>query len=175
MKAGWIFPGLVAVVVIQLGVLIGVYLNAVYPLWSGREILLKTTPVDPRSLFRGNYARLSFDISSIAWAEMADKQLPRQGEIIYVRLKKNEEGLYEYDNASRTKFKQGLFIRGRVQNPVWMRGLGQAQVRYGIEAYFAPKDKALALEKELQAGGIAKVMVASNGKAALKEVVAGGK
>jgi hypothetical protein len=42
---------------------------------------------------------------------------------------------------------------------------------YGIEAYFAPEKKAQILEKEMGQGGIAVVMVAKNGKAALKEVI----
>ena len=45
------------------------------------------------------------------------------------------------------------------------------RIRYGIEAYFLPREKALALEKALRnSGSVATVMVAPNGKAALMEV-----
>ena len=44
-------------------------------------------------------------------------------------------------------------------------------VTYGIEAFFAQKERALKLEKDLQNGnGIAVLMVTDGGKAALKEV-----
>jgi uncharacterized membrane-anchored protein len=49
----------------QIVVLAGEYLGAVYPLWTGQEIKLKIVPVDPRSLFRGNYARLGYSISTV--------------------------------------------------------------------------------------------------------------
>ena len=60
-----------------------------------------------------------------------------------------------------------MFLRGRV-----IGFLPEYQwVRYGIEAFFAPKEKALELEKELRNGGIAVLMVARNGRAALKDVI----
>ncbi|MBT3870270.1 MAG: GDYXXLXY domain-containing protein [Gammaproteobacteria bacterium] len=48
-----------------MAVLVGMYVTAALPLWTGAEIRLATAPVDPRSLFRGNYALLSYDISEI--------------------------------------------------------------------------------------------------------------
>jgi len=52
-----------------------------------------------------------------------------------------------------------------------MRGLSSFRVKYGIEAFFAPKIKALQLEKDLRSGGVAVLMVSSGGKARLMEVV----
>ena len=34
-------------------------------LLTGKEVLLKTVPVDPRDLFRGDYVVLRYDISTI--------------------------------------------------------------------------------------------------------------
>jgi uncharacterized membrane-anchored protein len=62
--------GLVIIICFQVVILLCVYLNAVTPLWSGREIKLATVPVDPRSLFRGNYARLRYHISDIPAADI---------------------------------------------------------------------------------------------------------
>ena len=45
-------------------------------------------------------------------------------------------------------------------------------MKYGIEALFAPKEKALALERQLRDSGVAVVRVAPNGKAALVTVEA---
>lgn len=171
MSRSWVMRGLVAAVLLQLGILAVEYVNSVYPLWTGQEVRLKTIPVDPRSLFRGNYARLNYDISNITLQEKEDTPDPRLGEIVYVKLKQDEDGLYIFDGASLSKPNMGLYIRGRIQTPRWNIAASLYRVHYGIEAFFAPKEKALALEKDLRRGGVAIVMVANNGKAALKDVI----
>lgn len=157
------------VIVMQILVLAGEYLGAVYPLWVGQEVKLKTVPIDPRSMFRGNYARLNYAISQVFVTDQTIHLKPRFGEIIYVSLKENEEGIHELSGASFNKPKSGLYIRGRV-NDRWVTG-NKYRVKYGIEAFFAPKEKALALEKDLRGGGVAVVQIASNGKPALKDVI----
>ena len=157
--------GLAVVIVLQLGVLVMEYGSAVFPLITGEEIRIKVVPVDPRSLFRGNYARLSYEISRVNLPD--DSRALRKNEIVYVTLKKNENDLYEADGISLSKPDSGLFIRGRVGR-THDRTIG---IRYGIEAFFAPEEKALGLEKRLPAGGVAVVMLAKNGKPALKDII----
>ena len=159
------------VIVFQCIVLAGEYIKAVYPLWTGQEIKLKTVPVDPRSLFRGNYARLRYEISNIKAEDINKLKTPRHGEIIYIKLKAETDGLYAYNGVSLSKPQNAVYIRGRIQTGRFMRRSGNYQVKYGIEAYFAPKEKAMDLEEKLRNKGVAKVMVAKNGKAALKEVM----
>ena len=170
MNKNWTIKGLIFLVVFQIVVLATEYLNAVYPLWTGQEVKLKVVPVDPRSLFRGNYARLNYDISRITPSKEATIKIPRNGEIIYVIIKPNKDGIHSYTGASFEEPAEGLFLRGRISK---QGGSGNApfRVRYGIEAYFAPKQKALALEKKLRKGGIAQIMVAANGKATLKDII----
>ncbi len=175
MKRQTVLIGLMAVVVLQAAVLAGEYLGAVYPLWTGRAVRLKTMPIDPRSLFRGNYARLNYEISRIPTADLGEKRMIRGGEVVYVLLKPADDGIYDYAGASLTRPQSGLFLRGRVEDRTqWFsRVRGDAlHIRYGIEAYFAPKQKAMELERKLAHGGVAVVMIASNGKAALKDVLA---
>lgn len=159
--------GLLAAIAFQVMVLAMEYCSAVYPLVSGQEIRLKTVPVDPRSLFRGNYARLNYDISRINVSGSPLPRAPRKNELVYVKLKPDEKGYYIPDGVTLTKPKKGLFIRGR--NNYFSSS--QIRIRYGIEAFFAPKEKALKLEKELRQDGVAVIMVASNGKATLKDVI----
>ncbi len=45
-------------------------------------------------------------------------------------------------------------------------------IKYGIEAFFAPRERALQLEKDLRGGGVAVLMVSSGGKARLMDVIA---
>lgn len=163
--------GLLLAIVLQGAVLIGEYVNAAYPLWVGKEITLETRPVDPRSLFRGNYAVLRYSINTIPATALKSKMESgkrlRNGEVVYVSLKQTEKGTYDYADASLVPPEQGLYIRGRLANRNVDAELNAYHIRYGIEAYFAPKDKAVALEKELRSGAEAAIFVASNGKAAL--------
>lgn len=160
-----IFYGLFAVVLFQFAVLVMEYGNAVYPLLTGQEIKLKVIPVDPRSLFRGNYARLRYEINRVDCFECS--RTPRQNEIVYVKLKQDADGIYKEVGASLLKPDTGIFIRGRAQES----RTGNLSVRYGIEAFFAPKEKAMDLENKLRSEGVAIVMLAKNGKPALKDVV----
>jgi uncharacterized membrane-anchored protein len=152
-------------------VLIGVYVNAAYPLWTGQDILLATRPVDPRSLLRGNYALLRYEISTLPAQAIVSDYPPRNGEKVYVSLQADNNGVYRFVTASLTRPDQGVFIQGRLRNRQSEAELDVYQVTYGIEAYFAPKEKALALEKILARGAHARVSVAGSGKAALQAVI----
>ena len=163
--------GLLLAMLLQAGVLGGEYLSAAYPLWTGSEIRLKTLPVDPRSLFRGNYARLSYDISSIPATAFDEFRPLRNGEVVFVTLKPGSGALYEFDGISLDRPESGVFLRGRVMKRHFSAQAG-IRVRYGIEAWFAPKDKALQLERDLRNGGVAVVMVAGSGKSVLRAVEA---
>lgn len=171
MNRNFLLTAVSIVIVFQFVVLAGEYINAVYPLWVGQEIKLKTVPVDPRSLFRGNYARLRYEISSIKTKDINELKIPRNGERIYIKLKAEENGIYVYEGVSLNKPGDAVFIRGRIQTDNNADRLGNYQVKYGIEAYFTKKKKAIALEKKLRNKAFAKVMIAKNGKAALSDVL----
>lgn len=159
--------GLVAAIAFQLLVLVGMVVNAALPLWTGTEIRVRTVPVDPRSLFRGNYVRLGYEFGDLPEDALREEGGARHGEVVHVRLERGEGGEYGYAGVSLDPPADGVFLRGRIVGflPEHQR------VRYGIEAFFAPKEKALKLEKDLRHGGIAVLMVAGNGRAALKDVI----
>ena len=170
MTWNWHAKALVGAIVLQLLVLGGGLLGALYPRWLGQEVRLLVEPVDPRSLFRGNYAQLRYRIGEVA---MDEATLPlRHGERVYVPLRPADEGVMQGDGLRLSPPADGLFIRGRVEGRPWPAQEGfRVRVRYGIEAYFLPRDKALAMEKALRQGdSVASVMVAPNGKAALVAV-----
>ncbi len=162
------FWALLVIIFAQIIILAGEYGNAVYPLWTGQEIKLKTIPIDPRSLFRGNYAQLVYDISSVKSPKFSKKV--RNGEVLYVQLEADQSGVYYAKQLYLEPPESGIYIRGRLQQG-YHASNNAYHILYGIEAYFAPKDKALALEHNLRDGGIAQVMLSANGKAALKNVV----
>ena len=160
---------LVMAVSFQVFVLVGMVAKAALPLWTGEEIRLNTLPVDPRSLFRGNYARLGYDISSIPQNALPEHATLRHGEPVFVSLQPGPNGTHQFHSASLKKPKDGLYLRGRLQLPYGPVN-GQLPVRYGIEAWFAPKEKALALEHQLRDGALAVLKVSSNGAARLQAI-----
>lgn len=161
-----IILALAIAIALQGVVLAGMLVKASMPLWTGEEIRVKTVPVDPRSMFRGNYARLNYDISQVPASALQSDIKIRIGEVVYVSLKPDDEQLYTLASASLQKPPNGIFLRGRITN-----GYSPYRVKYGIEAFFAPKKKALRLEKDLQQGGVAILMVTDSGHVALKDVV----
>ncbi|BBM04051.1 GDYXXLXY domain-containing protein [Microbulbifer sp. GL-2] len=170
MKQGVILA-LVTAIAAQFLILTGLYVKAQVPLWSGEPIRVKTTPVDPRSMFRGNYARLNYGFSEIKKSALPVDRPVRQGEVVYVSMKMSPSGLYVFSSASLKRPTEGIFLRGRLTNIGAWRNDDSYRVKYGIEAYFAPKKKALQLEKDLREGGVAELMVTSSGQVSLKSVV----
>jgi uncharacterized membrane-anchored protein len=151
--------GLTLTISAQLVVLATEYFSSVWPLWFGSAVILKTAPVDPRSLFRGNYVRLNYDISFI------DKELTserfKNNEVAYVSLKE-EDGVFIATGLYHEKPRTGVFIRGRVK--VLDSGY---RMRYGIEAYFMPKKKALETERSVRQGATAEIFLLDSGKSAI--------
>ncbi len=167
---------LAVVLICQLGVLLGEYLNSIYPHYFGEEVQLKIVPVDPRSLFRGQYARLDYEIGTIPMSMLTidgEKDNLRAGEIIFVNLKKRG-GVYEVMSAQLEMPDEEIFIRGRVDHSHSISQDTEIQVKYGIEAFFASPEKAIEVERQARSRGTvttARVMIAPNGKAALLDVV----
>jgi len=159
-------------IALQALILVGMVASAALPLWTGTEVKVKTTPIDPRSLFRGNYAMLRYNFSQIDHADfqpLHEKNM-RKDEVVYVTLVQSSNGLYEPSSTSIIKPDSGVFIRGRISNHFFRAG--DYSVKYGIEAFFAPKEKALKLERELRYSGVAVLMISKSGRARIKEVIA---
>ena len=173
--------GLIAALLVGLQILVlgGLWLHANYPLHFGEKIQLGIQPIDPRSLFRGQFVRLNYQIAnarSIPKADGISDSLP-PGTTVYVTLEQKGE-LWVATRLSTQKPKQGTFIRGRTRNRYW--------IIYGIEAYFADPTRAKEIEKEFfrlsrelpdrRSGhsiATAVVMLAPNGQASLVDIKLG--
>ena len=166
MNRSKIIIGLGVTLALQLFILLGMVGKAALPLWTGTEIRVMTIPRDPRSMFRGNYARLNYEISTFPQDKLKDGRKLRRGEIVYVSLEPGVSGLYSIVGVSLDKPAEGVFMRGRIT-----RAYNPYRVEHGIEAYFAPKKKALQLERDLRKSGVAVLMVTDNGRVTLKDVV----
>jgi uncharacterized membrane-anchored protein len=122
---------------------------------KGRTIYLRTAPIDPRDAMRGDYVRLSYEISRVP-RELRRGGLTKAEKVrpdtrVYASLRENEEGLAELVSLSDQRPAEGLFIRGRAEQ--WWGG-EEMRVRYGVEAYFMGHEQAKAMEKSRERGGI---------------------
>ncbi|MEN8195578.1 MAG: GDYXXLXY domain-containing protein, partial [Pseudomonadota bacterium] len=73
---------LVLVVVLQTAALVGMVAVKHRTLIAGRPILLETEPIDPRSLFRGDYVRLNYAIGSLDYADVeGDNDFERRDQV----------------------------------------------------------------------------------------------
>jgi len=149
--------GLILTLCFQMAVLSVEYLGSVLPIWTGEEIILKTEPVDPRSLFRGNFVRLNYEINRIPTEPHTEFKI---GGVVYVSLVESK-GIWQFDAINSAKPRQGTYIRGRVRRS----DLGTVQVEYGIEAFFMPREKALKVQNEMGGQAQVRVFVAPDGKA----------
>lgn len=151
----------IAALALQGVILLGLLGYSLYPLWTGQEVVLRTVPVDPRDLFRGQYVRLRYEITR---APMPEVGVPRVGRQVFVQLEEHD-GVWQ---AVETRYTPppGLFLRGHIT----AIRTGSVDVDYGIGAWFTTPEAALALERELRSGALARVRVADNGQGAVVAV-----
>jgi len=142
----WI--AIAAVAAVQAAVLGWMIWERVHLLSTGREVVLEVIPVDPRSLFQGDYVALGYDISRVPVTEGK----VHRGATIYVTLQKTGDRWHPL-TASRKKPESlaadQAVIKGRVLGaaPPTATAPAQANVQYGIEDFFVPEGTGLELEK----------------------------
>jgi uncharacterized membrane-anchored protein len=110
-----------------------------FTLRTGDEVLLKTVPVDPRDLFRGDYVILRYDISSVdSYADNINV-----GDTVYVLLNIDKDNIGSFGRISKEPTADEIFIKGVVKGKYGNR----LTVEYGIESYFVPEGKGGEIEK----------------------------
>lgn len=131
---------LIAVLALQAAWILGTTLVQERALAGGTVILLKTRPVDPRDLLRGDYIILNYDISDVALSAFSPPRTnaPPLGEAVYVALEPRGQ-FYEIAQAATAKFTPGpgqVVLRGQ-SRPWWIApGQKTVHVEYGLERYF---------------------------------------
>ncbi len=149
----------------QLLLLIGLIAYKQVTLLTGQPILLKTIPVDPRDLFRGDYVVLDYEISHLEAWHWRDVSFSK-GDKVYVTLRR--EGRFWVAASARSIPPEGdrVFIQGNVSAVADY----DITVQYGIESYFVPEGTGLELEREAGEGLIVEAMVDRHGRAVIKRV-----
>ena len=174
------WPAIAVVAVLQSAVLGWMVLDRRSLLTNGEEIVLPIVPVDPRSLFRGDYVILSYDISRIP-GELVRDELTR-GDELYVTIERQPDEPYKPVAVSKRypgKVPSGqIVLQGWLQHGRVPRGRSPSTiaVRYGIESYFVQEDTGTALENTARERKLAAVVaVDGNGRAGIKGLVIDGK
>jgi uncharacterized membrane-anchored protein len=102
-------------VLLQVALLVGIIAYRQYWVATGEKILLRTAPVDPRDIFRGDYISLRYDISTLDLDGLGVKESFKKNEKVYVILEKNPDGLFGAESVSKELPAGKKFIQGRVQ------------------------------------------------------------
>jgi uncharacterized membrane-anchored protein len=171
---------------LQMGLIIVIPIQAVYILLTGRTVILQTRPVDPYDLLRGYSQTLSYDISDYQSLEklpgadsLKDKDNPelKNGTKLYVVL---EEG--ELTNKSQKipptwkAVKLSKNLPNNLQsNQVALQGYYEYnRIKYNLETYYFPESQREEINNAInniqwqqgeQRPFVVEVKIDSNGKA----------
>lgn len=170
-------PFVIAAMVLQVVVLGFIAGEREWVVRTGRTVFLRTAPVDPRDVMRGDYVRLNYEMSRVprslcrgvlAVTNAPDETTSRDMKV-YALLREDEGDVVELTALSDEPPGDGLFIRGRTDGS-WD---GRVAVRYGLEAYFMEQGKGQELEQGRLRDGIQvplemEVAVSPRGLAVLK-------
>lgn len=141
-----------------------------YTLITGEEVLLRTRPVDPRDLFRGDYVILSYEISRIDTEGLSFQGNDfEEGDNIYVLLEIDNDKIGSLAGVRKSKPSEGTFIKGTVKSKSNTRLI----IEYGIESYFVPEGKGKEIERNLR-NMYVKVAIDDFGTAVIKSLVLDG-
>ncbi len=121
----------VLIITVQVILLIGIIAYREYWSATGNKVLLKTAPVDPRDIFRGDYVNLSYKISSLDLDALSAGRNFSHNQKVFVSLEKDENGICRASSVGTAEPQGGLFIQGRVLDSF-------AATRYKVT--FAPDD-----------------------------------
>lgn len=177
------------IIVFWLLIFSGFILYNEYTLRTGTEIILKTEPVDPRDLFRGDYVTLNYEISTLDLDEVqAEDPYFEYNDRIYLALEL-ENGYGVPKKIYKNPPDDELYIKGTVKELIYdweayedsatteEPYLKELRIEYGIESYFVPEGRGLEIESQQWTGreGVSvKVVVDKYGNAVIKSLLIDG-
>lgn len=148
---------------------------------SGTEVLLKTAPVDPRDLLRGDYVILTYDVSTISTTSIIG-QKPEAGDAarLHVRLKPGADGFWTVSEASFAPLpvEDGSVVL--LSQPVTIydwewQNAGNLTVSYGIERFYVPEGEGRPIEDGRNEGRVSvAARVSEDGQAQIRALMLDG-
>jgi len=185
-----VFIRLVIVVVLLSLTLTAMIVSRQSILNTGEVIVLETRPIDPRSLFRGDYVRLNYLINELHLDEIEGDSAFMKNDSIYVVVEEDQNNppfwkpVAAYSSPPQN-LKQGqIYMHGVVD---WMdtrrwntekedfEDIVQVSVLYGIENYFVPEGEGLKLERPETGDEVTlEIAVDDQGRSAIKRLLLNG-
>jgi uncharacterized membrane-anchored protein len=166
---------------VQCGILLFMIQSRASILQNGREVVLKTEPIDPRDLLRGDYVTLGYSISSFPATEIEGDTRRQYDESspVYVALTKGADGIWVKSRASVAPIPDlmpdEVLIRGRALYGFTPKTSDNVRVDYGIERFYVPEGEGTAIESERNEKRInAVIMVNANGESQMKRLMDAG-
>jgi uncharacterized membrane-anchored protein len=183
MSAKRLIAAAFAVALLQIGFLGWMIAGRAAILRDGREIVLKVEPVDPRDLLRGDYVRLTYEISRIPAKLVTNAPADgttRDQQTIVVRLTKGDDGTWHPQMAwlgspPQPAGPDAVDIAGTIKAG---SSLGDSDATlwpdYGIERFYLPEGEGKAIEKDIRTRPFqVKIAVSSSGQAQIKALMDG--
>lgn len=169
----------------QIGFLSWIIAGRAAVLRSGREIVLKVEPVDPRDLLRGDYVRLGYEISNIAGGQIANVpagQFATVDSDIFVRVKKGADGYWHpvsanFDAPARiAPAADEADVKGHVTAGWTLGADATIGVEYGIERFYLPEGEGIELQNDMRVRPFGvRVALSAAGEPAIKTLLDGDK
>ena len=153
---------LLAVLAAQVAVLLGITALHGVRVADGTRVQLAVVPVDPLDLARGAYVDLRYELESLPLPDGLD-----EGDVVYVELQRPDDPDDAWTAietaASPDEFDDpDAYVR--------LSDTDRSIDTDRIGTYYASADEAKRLERELVDGGIAEVILDSDGEPLLDEV-----
>jgi uncharacterized membrane-anchored protein len=160
-------------------ILLGMTALPLYSLLSGEEVILRTVPVDPTDLFRGDYVSLRYEAEEIPSKMVEEEVREKLNEgmhdfEVFVPLKL-KSGVHVPTKVSLDKPNSNLYLKGKLSyiGPSW-DGVTEreevAYVRYTLDKYFVEDNTGLELEEASRNGNILAKVRVKNGYAYLTDL-----
>lgn len=178
---------LILVFAVQALALVYMVAERQWTLATGTPVVLETEPVDPRSLFSGDYVRLNYRIGRLSLDKLGGDNTFRDHETVYVLLRRGAPfweavSIHQTPPASLpAPPPEYVMLRGEIQRTtasVWDGELRQTVpgpyvfVRYGIESYFVPEGEGRAIERPAPGEKVTiRVAVDARGRAGIQALL----
>ena len=145
-------PWLILAIAFQIIALIWIAAKREWIVQTGETAFIRTAPIDPRDIFRGDYVRLSYEAATFSKDQVRDGLLERtlkRGDTVYVPVTLDKRGLIQPMYVTDIQPEEGPFLRGHISNRFYRDNeWNSLQVKYGIEQYFVQQGKGLEIEKQ---------------------------
>jgi uncharacterized membrane-anchored protein len=104
-----------AIVFLQILLLTGMIGYRQHWVDTGKKVLLRTVPVDPRDIFRGDYVNLSYEISNLDLDALSAYKKFEPNTAVFVGLDAGPDGVYKAVSVATAPPLGRKFIQGRAR------------------------------------------------------------